>query len=231
MTLTREQCLALVARLNSDPEALRLLNRPDPVCPDGATLAGMGVPYRLAGVDVPPPALAAIAVLSMIQSPLLSGDETCDLMDAWRALWAVTAGPGDVACLHGLSARLDAIRRGCVAAGIKPEDTVAMMAQASAAAYAEVDRQALAVAARYPTATAQQITDLVGQMLRDITDAWGRLPHGRAADTDPRRAGHASTATGSQTWRTVRQWLASTWRRLTCGRYQRHGLACRRLPG
>jgi hypothetical protein len=231
VTLTREQCLALVDRLNHDPVALSLLNRPDPVCPDEATLAGLGVPYRLAGQDVPPPALAAIAVLSMIRSPLLSGEESMDLMDAWRALWAVTAGAADLACLHGLDARCEAIRRGCSAAGIKPEDAVGMMAAATGAAYAEVDRRALATAARYPGATAQEVTDLVTAMLRDITAAWGRLPRGDGAHENPPKAGHASTAIGSRTWRTVRRWLACIWPRRTCGACPPPGLDCRPLHG
>lgn len=230
--MTQAQCLALVDRLNADPQMRELLNRPDPACPDGSTLASIGVPYTLAGAHVPAPGLAAIAVLSLIRSPLLSGAESVDLMDAWRALWAVTARPNDLACLHGLDARCEAIRRGCTLAGLPDEVAVKLQADAAAAAYAEVDRQALAVAARYPGATAQQVADCVGRMLADVMGAWAKLPSGRSGDEpNPQQAGHALTATGSQMWRTVRRWLGTLLHRPTFGTCPPPGLACRPQPG
>lgn len=231
MSLTIQQCAAVVDRLNADPIMLALLNRPDPVCPDSATLAGLGVPYTLAGVPVPAPAPAAVAVLSLIGSPLLEDAETVDAMDCWRALWAVTATPAALSPLYGLDAQIEAIRSNSERLAIKPEDAVALMGQATQHAYAAVDRAAVEMSANYPGASAQDVADMVRAMLRDVASAWGRLPRGRADDTDPHQAGHASMATGSQMWRTARLWLACTLRLMTCGRFPRHGSAYRPPPG
>jgi len=227
--MTREQALALCDRLNSDPQMRELLDRPDPTCPPDATLAGIGVPYRLSDRDVPAPSLAAVAILSMIRSPLLDdAGETVDLLDCWRALWAVTATASDLSCLHGLDSRCDAIRRGCARAELPPETCVRLQAEATAAAYAEVDKRALEVASRYPGATAQDVADLVSRMLVDISNAWARVPRrSEDGDENPQMPASASTATGWPMWRTVRRWLAALLPRAIFGLLRRRGLACR----
>ncbi len=212
--LSREQCLAFVGRMNADPEMREILARPDPTCPRGTTLAALGAPYRLAGVDVPPPALSGVARLGLLGSPLLSGADEVTCSDAWRALWALTCPASELSSLYGLDARCDAIRRGCTIAKLPPETAIQLVAETEGAAHAPIDAAALAMAGHYPGATAQQAAGLVGEMLADIMAAFARAPKPDQEEAEPdqenpQRPAAASMATG---WLTSRyRWLRRAW--------------------
>jgi len=220
--MTHVEGMAVLQALNADPELRAICAAPPPACPRGATLAGLGVPYRLAGRDVPPPTLAAVAVLGLLRSPLLAGAEEIQPMDAYRALWALTASASDLAPLHGLDARIAALARYGSAVGLSGEQVAKAQAEVTAAAFAPVDRQALEVATRYPSATPQEVADVVQRMVADVTGAWGLVPRGgggNGGDPTP------STATG---WAACLPWLRRlAWRcaLATCGRLLRRGWA------
>lgn len=223
--MTTDQGKAVLAALAADPELRALSAASAPSCPTGATLAALSVPYRLAGRDVPPPTLAAIAVLSLIRSPLLAGAEAMEPMDCWRALWALICDPRDLGPLYGLDARIRALAKHGSALGMDAPAIAEAQARATAEAFAPVDRRAVEVAARYSGASAQEIADLVQRMVSDVTGAWALMPRaegGRGDGGDPSR----STAIG---WGGFLTWLRRpAWRfaRATCGLFLRRGWAC-----
>ena len=196
--LTQEQARILVERFEADP-ALRALDADTVPCPPAAAMAAMGTPYRLAGVDVPPPSLEALARLALIESPLLTGEtEDVSAMDCWRSLFALVADRADLAPLLGLSGRLRTLHEFAARYPEMSGDIVPVIDQAAAAAWAAIDAAALDMAARYPGASAQDVADLILVMLADAADAWARVPREASRNDEKKKASPpCSTATGS----------------------------------
>lgn len=212
----------MLSALTADPELRAICAAPPPACPAGATLAAMGTPYRLAGKDVPPPTPAAIAVLGLIRSPLLGGAEALEPLDAYRALWALTATATELSALYGLDAKLRALVKHGTVLGLTAEQIAEAQARTTGLAFADVDRLAVECAGRYPSATPQEIIEVVNRMVADVTGAWALVPRGGGG-----KGGDPSllTATG---WRRCVTWLHRLALRCairTCGAFLRRGWA------
>jgi len=209
----------LVRRLNSDPEMQTLLDGEDRDCWDSAALAASGVPYTLVGKPVKPPTVIHLVALAIIDSPLTESDDQEDIdgMDCWRALWAVTASPEDLSPLMGLDARTRSLRK-LVKNGLPHEAVARLIDDAVSEAWQKIDSDVIRLAAQYQGATAQQVADVVMQMMADCAEAWALLPH-----SNQKKTVGGSAATG---WARCFTWLTpQAWSRVI----PRFGVSLRRV--
>lgn len=197
--MTPEQTMRLVERLNADPEMRALLNAPPADCPDGAAAAGVGVPYILAGMPVPPPTPCHLWALSLIRSPLLVPGAEVEAADAWRALYAMTSQPDGLACIAGVDAALEHIRRLSGQWGVDNAGLATAAAATVQRAYAELDRRVGLMVSRYPGVTGQDVADLIDRMLSDIRTAWARVPAGDSEGTPARPFAETGSAPRAST--------------------------------
>lgn len=207
--MTSDQAQRLLSALQADPELSRLMAAKAPACPRDATLAACGVPVTLAGREVSPPTADCMVALDLLRSPLLTGAESLTALDCWRALLAVTRGTAALSPLVGLDGALTEVARVAVVLGTDADKAVGKVAQAS---WAEVDRAALALAEKYPGATAQQVADVILAQLSAVREAWACVPTSGTSSGESRldgdwlgRVAAMAAAAGLDAWAAVKR--------------------------
>ena len=207
--------------MDNDPELRRLAEGPGAVAPRSEGLAAIGTPYRLGNGWLRPLKRDALLSMRAIDSPLLGRIEDAQPIDAYRALYAVAAGPLALRRVMAFDQRLKVLESQKGLASGSPEMLRAYLEQVSALTaetWGKFDEEALAFAVKeFGDVSPVDVLNVLAFAIRDAIGSLG----GTEKKTEP-TAASTPTGSGMSTWcARVWGWIPRPCRWLGCLRWWR----------